>query len=348
MQHSLLAWPVGWPERAKAVGVTFLVVALHARAGVAESGRSTSLGGHPDCSGGQRFSVASPRLLSKSAAPMQAPFRQGANWQPALVWLWPGRLPITSQSTRTPRCLPLRGNVSRAPVISNVMPQTASGENALAEAKALSQLIAQHLPERVEAAALSFDSKLPFKALSLRELLVHRMAELAGSAVDSYECHKTVAGAVLTRSIVETVAVTFALHRALARFVNDRDVGALDQFLTQSLLGSRWPDSEHRATNILTLIQHVEKVVPGFEASYDALSEVAHPNWSGVLGSFGEFDRKNLELALGPRAGSNAFVSGTNALSGALLTFHHFYNDMVDMLYDINSYFELKGGSNAA
>jgi hypothetical protein len=228
------------------------------------------------------------------------------------------------------------------------MPHTADEKDALAEAKALAKGIASSLPARVEAAALTFNSKLPFKALSVRELLIHRVAELAEPAVDLFERGKIVPAVVLTRSVVETVAVAYALYRSVRRFIEDRDATAFDTFLMQTLMGTRWPDWKHRSTNILTLIQHVEKEVPGFEASYNALSEIAHPNWSGMLGSFGQFDRSTLELQLGPRASSTAFGSGTSALSGSLLVFHHFYNEMIPMLHDVNSYFESQGAGDAA
>jgi hypothetical protein len=47
--------------------------------------------------------------------------RQGARWQATLVWLWPGRLPITSRSTRTPNVVPRPCRaVHWSPVTSNV------------------------------------------------------------------------------------------------------------------------------------------------------------------------------------------------------------------------------------
>lgn len=222
------------------------------------------------------------------------------------------------------------------------MSEEADAREALVVAKKHSQRLIECLPVRIEAVAMTTRSKLPFKALGLRELLIHRMTELANSAVELFEKRQVVAGIVLTRAVVETVAVTFALHKALKNFRQDRSSEKLDSFLVQTLMGSRWPDWDHRSTNILTLVQHVEREIPGFEASYNGLSEVAHPNWSGVLGSFGKYDAERLELNLGSRENSPGFASGTNALAGALQTFEHFYNDMAGILHEINSYFDAK------
>lgn len=217
----------------------------------------------------------------------------------------------------------------------------------LNEAKELAQLIESSLPEKIEIAALSLNSKLPFKALSLRELLIHRVANLATPAVELFEHQREVSAILLTRGVIETVAIMFALHRALTTFLDNHDVPTFDHFLMQSLMGSRLPDASHQAKNIVTLIQHVEKTIPGFESVYNSLSEYAHPNWAGVLGSFGKIDHEAFELRLGRNQRASALKSGVAALSGSLMTCHHFYNDMVEMLYAMNAYFEGPDGSHA-
>ena len=166
--------------------------------------------------------------------------------------------------------------------------------------------------------------------------------------MELFEQRRLLPAVLLTRGVVETVAVTFSLYSALGAFLASHDVVAFDEFLMQSLMGSRLPDSSRQAKNILTLIKHVEKSIPGFEASYNSLSEYAHPNWAGVLGAFGEIDREAFELRLGPNQRTSAFPSGVCALSGSLMTFHHFYNVMVEMLHQTNDYFEVQGGTRAA
>lgn len=237
---------------------------------------------------------------------------------------------------------------SAAPMNSNAMPHTNTDTVVLAEVKQLSLLIASSLPVKIEIAALPLNSKLPFKALSLRELLIHRVSDLASPAVDLFEQGRLIPAVLLTRGVIETVAVAFSLHKALERFAGSHDVAAFDDFLMQSLMGGRLQDSSHRAINIVTLVQHVEKSIPGFESSYNSLSEFAHPNWAGMLGAFGEIDRESFELRLGPNQRTSAFSTGVNALGGALLTFHHFYNGMVEMLQQINEHFEAQGGTHTA
>jgi hypothetical protein len=67
-----------------------------------------------------------------------------------------------------------------------------------------------------------------------------------------------------------------------------------------------------------------------------------------VLAAFGEIDRASFELRLGPNSRPVGFTSGVFALVGSLKTFHHFYNDMINMLHEVNSYFDSQGEGNAA
>jgi hypothetical protein len=227
------------------------------------------------------------------------------------------------------------------------MSESPSPIEMLAEARNLADLVAASLPQKVDAAALTSKSKLPFKVISIRELLFHRVSALASPAVVLFEQGSYVAGVVLTRAVVETVAIIFAIHKQLRSFEETKDVDALDDFLMNCLMASRWKDATYQARNILTFVDYVDKEMPGFRATYDSLSEYSHPNWSGVLGAFGEIDQSDYALVLGPNERTTVFVSGVSALSGSLLTMQHFYNDMVKMLYQLNEYFETKGGDEA-
>jgi hypothetical protein len=92
----------------------------------------------------------------------------------------------------------------------------------------------------------------------------------------------------------------------------------------------------------------VEKVFPGFQGSYDALCEYAHPNWAGVLGSFGRGDEARGALLLAERSDDPACEIGTNALAGSLLTFHHIYNELAEMIHRLNDHFEPQPGSGTS
>ena len=81
-----------------------------------------------------------------------------------------------------------------------------------------------------------------------------------------------------------------------------------------------------KAVNIQTCADKVDKVIPGFRAGYDSLSEFAHPNWVGVTGLFSEIDKPNFVTHFG--RGLRTDIAGlqlSNALVGGLLAFEHAY-----------------------
>lgn len=218
-----------------------------------------------------------------------------------------------------------------------------SDDEILAEAKDFANRIAASLPDRIQIGGLTLKSKLPFKALSIRELLMHRVSELASSAVDDYERGRVVAGMALTRAVIETVAVIFAVHERVNQFLVDKNVEQLDSFLMTSLMGSRTNPDLPPATNVLTLIDRMNKSIDGVRSTYDAMCESTHPNWADTMGAFGEIDREAFELKLGPSRRANGFGAGVNALSGALMTFEHYYSELAELTRTLNEHFEATG-----
>lgn len=214
----------------------------------------------------------------------------------------------------------------------------------LKEARQLSEQIADSLPDRIEIASLSLNSKLPFKALSLRELFIHRMSELATAAVDLFEQQKIVPATVITRAAIETLAVLYVLHEQTNLFLNEKDISRYDDFLMECLMSSRNNPDLPKAKNILNSIDKVEKHIPKFRATYESLCEYTHPNWAGTFGSFGEINRENFALKLGVTNRTKALEIGISALCGTLLAFHHFYNELGDSVEKLNDYFERQGG----
>jgi len=197
----------------------------------------------------------------------------------------------------------------------------------LAEARGLAESFASALPDRIQAGATSRTTMLPYKALAVRELLLHQVSALATAAVELFDSERTVPAVVLTRAVVEAVAVCYALHDRVERFLVDRSMKDLDAFLVRSLVGARNNSEMPTATNILKFIDQATKTIPQFRSVYDNLCEYTHPNWAGTMDSFGEVDKESLDLnlKLGPNTRTLAFASGVSALSGSLMLFHYYY-----------------------
>jgi hypothetical protein len=228
------------------------------------------------------------------------------------------------------------------PTLSGESTQLMDNAKVLKEVRDLAKNIAGSLPDNIQAASLTVKSKLPFKALSLRELLIHRMAALCIPTVQLFETKHIIPAVILTRAIVETVAVLFVLHERLNRFLKekDKDVESLDEFFMKSLVGSKVDQEMPTPSNILNMIDRVEKTFPGYRSVYDILCEYVHPNWAGLFGSFGDIIKEKVELKLGPNERTKAYSSGLNVLSTSLMVFSNYYNETADLVQQLEDYFE--------
>lgn len=202
----------------------------------------------------------------------------------------------------------------------------------LSEAKELCEKFKANLPERIDPRILPTNSKLPFKALALREVLLYRMTELGLAACDLYEKLSIVPAILLTRAMMETVAMLYWLYKRLNEVLDTQDLGDIDDFLMSALLGWRDDRVPMKAYNVLTAVNHIDKKYAGFREMYDSLSEFVHPNWCGAHGSYAKIDKENFWVDLGFGIRSESKPQGIPHLSTSLVIFDCYYNELADLL----------------
>ncbi|EGJ11268.1 hypothetical protein RBXJA2T_13109 [Rubrivivax benzoatilyticus JA2 = ATCC BAA-35] len=190
---------------------------------------------------------------------------------------------------------------------------------------------------------LTLRSKLPFTALSIREVLFYRVAHLATAAVALYERNDYLGGVILTRSVIETVALSSAVERALNRFLRVRNKEALHRYLMQVLLARGAPDAKYKPMNVTGLVDRLDERAPGFRDRYNAFSECVHPNWSGTFGTFARIDEGTKIVHLGVSEYSTTWGAGVHALTDALIEFQRIYDTLPALITAMNDYFEKDG-----
>lgn len=210
----------------------------------------------------------------------------------------------------------------------------------LEDTRELIQRFEESLSTRVDPAGLTLKSKIPFKVLSLKELLFHRITMLAQVALDLYDQNKRVPSYILMRSTVETCALCFCLRKKISIYIEDHNLDNFDDFLVKGLSGGRDEKATHSSINVLTCVDHVDREFKDFRKMYDVLCEYAHPNYLGTLNSFGKIDRKNVWLDLGSERKMPPAEFGLAPFFMSLLIFEEEYNLIAVLLGDINDHFE--------
>jgi len=181
--------------------------------------------------------------------------------------------------------------------------------------------------------ALNVWSKAPFQLLCVRETLYWRVEELARGACDGLERDDLAAAALLARGVIESVGLAWQLLELLQER-NKHSAKTLNDLLMRAFSGSRRWEEMPKPYHVMDLVRLVDKLVPGYLASYEALSEIAHPNGLGVFGLFGTIDKERYVVHFGRNREKTYSTRGliAEALLGAIGLFEPAYNRMADEL----------------
>lgn len=138
---------------------------------------------------------------------------------------------------------------------------------------------------------------VPVKVLFLIQMAIRRSSELADSMIRDANAFAYTPVWTSSRSIFELSALIFDMKERIRPILQKWDSKAYDAFcehLDAVLLGFKsmdWhpkaeehPDLVVVARNVLGMIDRIAtKHIPEFRKMYDVLSEVAHPNYMGMM-----------------------------------------------------------------
>lgn len=154
-------------------------------------------------------------------------------------------------------------------------------------------LISRLVPS-MDGRELSPVAKLPAKIFDLLQVGVRRTIELTEASIREMNRQSIAASYVLVRATLETTCLLFdAIQRVRAAVEKDdvKELDEIDTFLMDVLVGFKSKDwgfsEEFAARNVLTIIQRLSKQL-GIDLMwfYEGLSEYAHPNYLGMLGTY--------------------------------------------------------------
>ena len=209
-------------------------------------------------------------------------------------------------------------------------PKRELAENIAAARKAF-ELLAVGLPNEVWVSGIGTLSKGPYLAFCLREALSYRMVEMTRNACAALERNERSVAIVLARCGLENLALMRHLLRTLDRR-DEMTSEALHEVLHKMLVGGRLPGNPTDAPiafNVITMLDKMDKELPGIRSMYDDLSEVAHPNYGGVHALFAKINPKKFCTTFGPtdRGEPMGQIAGAALASGAEL--YNLYYDRV-------------------
>ena len=177
-------------------------------------------------------------------------------------------------------------------------------EDWLVRADEVCMRLKENLQERCSTVR-SFEQEpvsLPFWCDCLKEALLFRSTELAETAIDLYRRNLLVSGAIITRSLLETIALFNRLNESCAKVVKQHERGNYCDEIIKELLKSvqrislattTTRDNETQSNiepcKVPALINSLDtrfKTDCKLKRMYDELCQFVHPNFNGCTDSF--------------------------------------------------------------
>lgn len=210
-------------------------------------------------------------------------------------------------------------------------------EPTLKEARDRLHLLSTSLPVAVDPLAVSKIAKTPTTALCYREAQAWRMEEFCRAACDMFERGDIVVAASNARHAAECCAGVFYLLSLIEKTVADPKLmsDTHDKVLRLQVGFKKKIDGDMpEAINAQTMVEKLDKIIPGYFRVYADLSEIAHPNWAGSAAIFSKLDKETLitHFGRGLRDIDYSKRLVLNCIIGSLTIFGHGYNKIGDLI----------------
>jgi hypothetical protein len=142
---------------------------------------------------------------------------------------------------------------------------------------------------------------------------------------------------IMTRGVYETTAVLYSFGAKIEEVMRTNDAENVDQFVMKCLFGGRVKSAPIECTDILSAVDRTNKNFEHFRDSYDDLSEYAHPNWPGLMGSYGNLVEETATLHLCREASKISAMVAIPLLAASLAVFLHHYDEIKKRLPEFHN-----------
>lgn len=128
---------------------------------------------------------------------------------------------------------------------------------------------------------------------------LRRVVDLAAAAHEMFRQARLVPACTLTRSVFETVGIQYYIYKKLIEHTDKSDAESIHKLLMSSVFGRKDKSRSRAPIQVLTAIDHMDKVFRGSRAEYEHLCEYAHPNLKGGFGTYVRQEGQKLESHFG-------------------------------------------------
>lgn len=198
---------------------------------------------------------------------------------------------------------------------------------------ALIKEIECNLPKEIDENIMGDKTHVVNKYFTARAGLMYRAYELALAAHGCVKNNQIAASITLTRALFETVSVVGYLNYKVDTFNKNKDLETFNETIMKVMLGSRSEGVPYSSINILSMIERIDKIMPGYKMTYGNLSEYSHPNFAGTCGLYGELKKSKMTVFSKLNSDTVKYKSKTiDQICLALDTLKYFHIDMQEKI----------------
>jgi hypothetical protein len=133
-----------------------------------------------------------------------------------------------------------------------------------------------------------------------RQVSLRRAVDLAESAHQQFYEGRLVPGCTLTRSLFETIAVRYYIHKKVKLLTEQNDPESVHNLLGEAVFGNKdLPGIPAKPIQVMTALDHIDKEFKVFRREYDHLCEYAHPNMKGAFATYAHQVVPSMETRFG-------------------------------------------------
>lgn len=163
--------------------------------------------------------------------------------------------------------------------------------------------------------------KIVWKFDGYLQAALYRTTNIAEDALDMWQRVNPISAVILARSLMETVSAAYWLISRAKRKIIKGNLDSADEDVSNLSFAAKSINDLPEAKNVMTYIDSVEKMFPGFRNAYALLSEASHPNHLGTLGAYSDLDEESCSFTFfNKHPEATAFLEKNMpfALSGSL------------------------------
>lgn len=136
--------------------------------------------------------------------------------------------------------------------------------------------------------------KIVWKFKMYMEIAKHRIYDFSISVCEECNLGNIGAAFVLTRCIFENEVYIFDVMEQLKKYINEKNFAGCNELIFNRLLGVKIQRKDMPIIpNVLTMIDKLNKVIPGFKVHYDQLCEFSHPNYFAMMHLYAEMHHES-------------------------------------------------------